>query len=85
MPACQRIDYMRITLSPAGDSRARPLRRFEQCGIELVALQQLIELCAVALRELGGLRHIACRDLEQSRQIQIDVLTEIRREEEIAR
>src|SRR5688572_18826220 len=42
---------------------------FEQLRIELVALQQLVEFCAIALREARRLGNVALGDLEQAGEV----------------
>src|SRR5262252_6576130 len=45
------------TPEPRASGRYRAFLRLEHLRLELVALEQLVELCAVALRELRGLGH----------------------------
>src|SRR5262245_35100507 len=77
--------YLSLTDDNAGARRARadtPTRRLpcirltldfrdrlEHRGVEVMALQQLVELGAIALRQSRRLRHVAIGDLEQLGQI----------------
>src|SRR5262249_18193255 len=52
------------TMKRVASDRGRALIRLEHLRLELVALEQLVELRAVALRELGCLRDAASRDAQ---------------------
>src|SRR6059036_1781760 len=76
-PGENRADEKGNLLSPRGDngngSRARlagfSLFGFEHLRLELVALEQLVELGAIALRELRRLGHAAAGDAQDANQV----------------